>query len=107
MDTTCQWDDLHPELWVSVFLSCPWVTSCSLLSVCKTFNKLLDSKIRAQILELSPPYHLIIKEEMFGVEPKESFDDMGLESDLLRGVYSYGFEKPSAIQRKAIPSFLR
>ena len=32
----------------------------------------------------------------------ESFDDMGLKEDLLRGIYSYGFEKPSAIQQRAI-----
>ena len=32
----------------------------------------------------------------------ESFDDMELKEDLLRGIYSYGFEKPSAIQQRAI-----
>lgn len=32
----------------------------------------------------------------------DSFDDMGLPESLLRGVYSYGFERPSAVQRKAI-----
>jgi translation initiation factor 4A len=32
----------------------------------------------------------------------ESFDDMGLREDLLRGIYAYGFEKPSAIQQRAI-----
>jgi translation initiation factor 4A len=31
-----------------------------------------------------------------------SFDDMGLKDDLLRGVYAYGFERPSAIQQRAI-----
>lgn len=31
-----------------------------------------------------------------------SFDDMGLPDELLRGIYSYGFEKPSAIQKKGI-----
>merc|ERR1712166_188046 len=35
-------------------------------------------------------------------EVTESFDDMGLKEDLLRGIYSYGFEKPSAIQQRAI-----
>lgn len=30
------------------------------------------------------------------------FDDMGLPEQLLRGIYSYGFEKPSAIQSVAI-----
>lgn len=32
----------------------------------------------------------------------ESFDDMGLKEGLLRGIYAYGFEKPSAIQQRAI-----
>jgi translation initiation factor 4A len=32
----------------------------------------------------------------------ETFDDMSLREDLLRGIYAYGFEKPSAIQQRAI-----
>jgi len=28
-----------------------------------------------------------------------TFDDMRLKEDLLRGIYAYGFEKPSAIQQ--------
>lgn len=31
-----------------------------------------------------------------------SFDSMGLREELLRGIYHYGFEKPSAIQQRAI-----
>lgn len=31
-----------------------------------------------------------------------NFDDMELKENLLRGIYSYGFEKPSIIQQKAI-----
>ena len=34
--------------------------------------------------------------------PCASFDDMGLGENLLRGVYSHGFEKPSAIQSVGI-----
>jgi len=33
----------------------------------------------------------------------ESFDTLGIHENVLRGVYAYGFEKPSAIQVKAIP----
>lgn len=36
------------------------------------------------------------------VSEYKSFDDMGLPENLLRGIYSYGFEKPSKIQEKAI-----
>jgi len=32
----------------------------------------------------------------------DSFDDLELEEGLLRGIYSFGFEKPSAIQQQAI-----
>lgn len=32
----------------------------------------------------------------------DTFDEMGLPEALLRGIYSYGFERPSAIQRRAI-----
>ncbi|OQR70303.1 eukaryotic initiation factor 4A-III-like [Tropilaelaps mercedesae] len=37
-----------------------------------------------------------------GVEVINSFDSMGLREDLLRGIYAYGFEKPSAIQQRSI-----
>jgi translation initiation factor 4A len=32
----------------------------------------------------------------------ENWDDLNLNTDLLRGIYAYGFEKPSPIQRRAI-----
>jgi hypothetical protein len=35
-------------------------------------------------------------------EAIESFDDMGLPDELLRGIYACGFENPSAIQQQAI-----
>lgn len=38
----------------------------------------------------------------YEVRPYESFDDMGLPDTLLRGVYGYGFEVPSPIQKLAI-----
>ena len=31
-----------------------------------------------------------------------TFDEMALKEPLLRGIYSYGFERPSYIQQKAI-----
>jgi ATP-dependent RNA helicase len=36
------------------------------------------------------------------VKVHTSFDDMRLKEDLLKGIYAYGFEKPSAIQQRAI-----
>jgi len=35
-------------------------------------------------------------------ESIETFDGMDLPEELLRGIYSYGFEKPSAIQQRAV-----
>uniref|UniRef100_H3CQV7 RNA helicase n=1 Tax=Tetraodon nigroviridis TaxID=99883 RepID=H3CQV7_TETNG len=35
-------------------------------------------------------------------EITDNFDDMNLKESLLRGIYAYGFEKPSAIQQRAI-----
>ena len=32
----------------------------------------------------------------------DTFQGMEMKSDLLRGVYAYGWEKPSAIQQRAI-----
>ncbi|KAF0307115.1 Eukaryotic initiation factor 4A-III [Amphibalanus amphitrite] len=36
------------------------------------------------------------------VEVVPTFDNMNLREDLLRGIYAYGFERPSAIQQRAI-----
>lgn len=37
-----------------------------------------------------------------GVKVINSFEGMGIRDALLRGVYAFGFEKPSAIQQRAI-----
>lgn len=36
-------------------------------------------------------------------EEKKSFDELNLKENLLRGIFSYGFENPSNIQASAIP----
>jgi len=40
------------------------------------------------------------------VKVTPSFDAMGLRPELLQGIYAYGFEKPSAIQQRAIAPIL-
>merc|ERR1712216_982737 len=40
-------------------------------------------------------------------EVHETFDAMGLHENLLRGIYAYGFEKPSAIQQRGIVPFAK
>jgi ATP-dependent RNA helicase len=32
---------------------------------------------------------------------------MGLKEDVLRGIYNYGFEKPSAIQQRALMTIIK
>ncbi|KAJ3017979.1 UNVERIFIED_CONTAM: RNA helicase [Siphonaria sp. JEL0065] len=44
----------------------------------------------------------LVFETSANVKVVSSFDQMGLKEDLLRGVYAYNFEKPSAIQQRAI-----
>ncbi|KAI9192482.1 hypothetical protein LWI28_023493 [Acer negundo] len=40
-------------------------------------------------------------------ESFQSFDKMGLQENLLRGIYAYGFERPSAIQQRGIVPFCK
>ncbi|PIA37811.1 hypothetical protein AQUCO_03000386v1 [Aquilegia coerulea] len=44
----------------------------------------------------------IVFETSVGVEAITSFDNMGIKDELLRGIYQHGFEKPSAIQQRAM-----
>jgi len=43
-----------------------------------------------------------MKNDYNTIEVYSSFDSMNLKNNLLRAIYSYGFEKPSAIQQRAI-----
>ncbi|KAL8160649.1 hypothetical protein V2J09_002186 [Rumex salicifolius] len=49
----------------------------------------------------------LVFETSEGVDPIQSFDQMGIKDDLLRGIYAYGFEKPSAIQQRAIEPIIK
>ncbi|KWU44956.1 DEAD-domain-containing protein [Rhodotorula sp. JG-1b] len=44
----------------------------------------------------------LVFETSESVQVAPTFDALGLKEDLLRGIYAYGFEKPSAIQQRAI-----
>jgi translation initiation factor 4A len=44
--------------------------------------------------------------ESNGTDSVESFEAMNLKQELLRGIFSYGFEHPSSIQQNAIPPLL-
>ncbi|XP_019094301.1 PREDICTED: DEAD-box ATP-dependent RNA helicase 2-like, partial [Camelina sativa] len=42
-----------------------------------------------------------------GVEAVANFEDMGINENVLRGLYEYGSEKPSAIQQRAVMPILK
>mmetsp|Transcript_11119 Transcript_11119/g.12729 ORF Transcript_11119/g.12729 Transcript_11119/m.12729 type:complete len:395 (+) Transcript_11119:98-1282(+) len=56
----------------------------------------MSTKLNAEDLDLN---------EVLKVVP--TFDGMQLSEDLLRGIYAYGFEKPSAIQQRAIMPIIK
>ncbi|PVU84690.1 hypothetical protein BB559_007470 [Furculomyces boomerangus] len=49
----------------------------------------------------------IVFETSKGIKPISSFEDLNLKEDLLRGIYAYNFEKPSAIQQRAIQPIIK
>lgn len=44
----------------------------------------------------------LVFETTKGIKPIKSFDDMGMDVKVLRGVYDYGYKKPSEIQQRAV-----
>lgn len=57
----------------------------------------------AESLDLPPiDEQFVAIENSEDIPVHEDFEDMGLEDDILRGVFAYGFEKPSEIQKRAI-----
>ena len=59
-----------------------------------------------KIINPETPDEKSIKSDIDGEKYKvitvESFEDLELKDELLRGIYAYGYEKPSSIQQKAI-----
>eukprot|EP00913_Durusdinium_trenchii_P017162 g16139.t1 len=51
--------------------------------------------------------HGLVFESSEAVEVVSSFNQMGLKEDVLRGVFAYGFEKPSPVQQRAIRPILQ
>jgi ATP-dependent RNA helicase len=47
------------------------------------------------------------KKPVSDTTPAQSFDELNLKPSLLRGIYAHGFERPSAIQQRAIRPILR
>ncbi|KAG1846786.1 P-loop containing nucleoside triphosphate hydrolase protein [Suillus subalutaceus] len=51
---------------------------------------------------INPGDEKLVFESSEAVSVVSTFDDLNLKEDLLRGIYAYNFEKPSAIQQRAI-----
>jgi translation initiation factor 4A len=66
--------------------------------------KNFDNKIEELMAEKSETGEAFFSE---WAESTDAFDKMGLNESLLRGIYAYGFEKPSAIQQKGIVPFAK
>ncbi|CAD7668361.1 unnamed protein product [Nyctereutes procyonoides] len=56
---------------------------------------------------MGPSGTVVMFETSEEVDVTPTFDTMGLREDLLRGIYAYGFEKPSAIQQRAIKQIIK
>lgn len=48
-----------------------------------------------------------VEKKPYEIDVYESFDELELPENLLRGIYSYGFEKPSQIQKRAIDPLIQ
>lgn len=48
-----------------------------------------------------------VESKQENIENIESFEEMGLRPEIFRGILSYGFERPSVIQQRAIPAFIK
>merc|ERR1712076_260462 len=71
----------------------------SLIVVINLLNSLLMAN-RSNVLDIDDVN--VGYETSEGIKVIRAFEEMKLKSDLLRGIYAYGFEKPSAIQQRAI-----
>ena len=64
-----------------------------------------STKAQAKSDKKEEPTWIFESSEDLQVVP--SFEGMGLRSELLKGIYAYGFEKPSAVQQRAILPILQ
>ena len=58
--------------------------------------------VRQNPRQVTAPEEALEFETSKEVHVVTSFAEMGIKDDLLRGIYQYGFEKPSAIRQRAV-----
>ena len=65
----------------------------------------INSELVSEFEELSYDVKRVPSKD-YEIEIIKNFDDLNLKDNLLRGIYSNGFEKPSVIQQRAIKPML-
>ena len=65
------------------------------------------SMVRQNPRRVTTPEEALEFETSKEVQVLTSFAEMGIKDDLLRGIYQYGFEKPLAIQQRAVVPILQ
>ena len=89
-------------VFAAVCLSALLVAACC-LCFCFIHNRHVTSENQTQ-----PAKNILNRNQITQIEVSNwkaiatTFDEMNLKDDLLRGIYAYGFEKPSAIQQRGI-----
>jgi len=71
----------------------------------------MDENIKETEKEAEKEVEKEVEKEMKQIEdgepPIENWEDLQLKEDILRGIFSYGYEKPSDIQKKTIPNIVK
>ena len=58
------------------------------------FHKNMDRDFKNKTVSNAENFNMI--------EKAEKFDEMNLKKEIIRGIFDYGFEKPSVIQQRGI-----
>jgi ATP-dependent RNA helicase len=67
----------------------------------KPSKQQMQQQVKEETKSLKEDADMVI-ESSEDLEVVKSFDDIALREELLRGIYAYGFNKPSAVQQRAI-----
>jgi len=67
----------------------------------------MAEEVRRRVIETEDEEAKLVFETSEEVKVTKGFDQMKLREDLLRGIYAYGFERPSAIQQRSIVPIIK
>jgi len=66
-----------------------------------------EAEPRRRVIETDDEDQKLVFETSEEVKVTKTFDNMKLREDLIRGIYAYGFERPSAIQQRSIMPIIK